>query len=68
MSIAFTASDAIGSSASFSASSGRWQDLGLPPNSPAMLDYAPTATGGSIIWTTPDPYGGTTALYTAIYS
>ncbi|HUY75449.1 MAG TPA: hypothetical protein VMV29_01665 [Ktedonobacterales bacterium] len=52
----------------FSASSGRWQDLGLPPNSPAMLFYAPTATGGSIIWTTPDPYGGTTALYTAIYS
>jgi hypothetical protein len=52
----------------FSASSGRWQDMGLPPNSPALLFYAPTATGGSIIWTAPDPYGGTTALYTAVYS
>lgn len=52
----------------FSASSGRWQDIGLPPSSPALLFYAPTATGGSIIWTSPNPYGGTTTLYTATYS
>jgi len=52
----------------FSASAGRWQDIGQPPDSPALLFYAPTATGGSIIWTAPDPYGGTTTLYTAIYS